>query len=249
MVWGDTVPVTRKLWWWKVEVTDTLYLHWGSMKAAAPTISSFFILLCGVWDASLSSCYAHRRNNEIRYLDSKDQTCPKKLNAPNQQEVIQYKQSPPFWPLILFKDLFSFLSILLLSYLVLTGLKGWKKGGREGWKKEEPTKYPKSTYSSLWKSVAHAQAGCLSSLSVAMRKLKVTYMGESLFWLMFPEGESRIVGTPWQPVAAAGSWVVTSQPCTGSRGPQLEAGEAHLLSKPTPRNAFPPARLQVLKVP
>ncbi len=28
-----------------------------------------------------------KKQEEIRYPDSKDQTCPKELNAPNQQEV------------------------------------------------------------------------------------------------------------------------------------------------------------------
>lgn len=41
----------------------------------------------------LSSCVQRKRKGggggkEIRYPDSKEQTCPKELHAPNQQEVV-----------------------------------------------------------------------------------------------------------------------------------------------------------------
>ena len=42
------------------------------------------VVYCGL----LSSHAQKKETKEIRYPDSEDQTCPKELNAPNQQEVV-----------------------------------------------------------------------------------------------------------------------------------------------------------------
>ena len=53
--------------------------------------------------------------------------------------------SPPFRPLTLFRDLFPILSIFFSHLPTVRELKGQKKRGGDWWKKEEPTKQPKST--------------------------------------------------------------------------------------------------------
>lgn len=41
----------------------------------------------GCWLLFVTSSYT-KKKEEIRYSDGKDQTCPKELNVPNQQEVV-----------------------------------------------------------------------------------------------------------------------------------------------------------------
>ena len=43
---------------------------------------------CWLLLVAIKQLCAKKKQEEIRYPASKDQTCPKELNAPNQQEVV-----------------------------------------------------------------------------------------------------------------------------------------------------------------
>ena len=67
-----------------------------------------------------------QQKEEIRYLDGKDQTCPKELNTPNQQEAAWWLCHPfPLHP--------------FFSPTYCKGVERLENGG-EGWKKKETTK-------------------------------------------------------------------------------------------------------------
>lgn len=67
---------------------------------------------------------------------------------------------------------------------------------------------------------------------------------------MFPEGEVIIAQGTWKQATGAGSWEITSSITHKKHrelDPELEWG--YKLSKSTPGNILPPARLHALKVP
>lgn len=42
----------------------------------------------GCWLGFVKQSYTQKQQEEISYLEGEDQTCPKELNIPNQQEVV-----------------------------------------------------------------------------------------------------------------------------------------------------------------
>ena len=64
------------------------YMNVSAQRGRCGSVCRLLVLLMAVGLSLLNSHAQRNKKEEIRYPDSEDQTCPKKLNPPNQQEAV-----------------------------------------------------------------------------------------------------------------------------------------------------------------